>query len=386
MNLAFPRFVLLYLAFAISHLTAQIPAIATFIERGILPTSSMDSGDQDAVNMQTGFLLYNVPLYRFPAGHAGGTFDFGLVYNSAIWGPATPPYSYTPDAAGGGWKYSAYYELFWEGRDVINCTGAPRGNRLSVVFPDGGRHLLHLKGAKGSPLGTVMASDSEGYYDYGPNGVSSGGCGPPFPVGTTLVYYSNDSTFLRVEIERGTGNWTLFFPDGSRVLNDTNSGPLISFQANNRVIDRNGNQISFQISHPAYDGEPRLQITDSTGRTLTMAATLNSQGVALDTITAKGFNDQLIEWKVQWQTYNPAAAGCLPNGPPACGGVYAVESIRLPATNTSLVRTYNFAYNPSWGELESVTTPEGAVQTFTYDWRFSEGSKLITMKVLGGGR
>lgn len=377
MKATFPLLIALSLASIISPLSAQIPANANFIERGILPTSSTDSGDQDAVNMQTGFLLYNIPLYRFPAGHAGSTFDFGLIYNSAIWGPATPPYSYTPDAAGGGWKYSAYYELFWENRSIISCTEAPKGNRLSVVFPDGSRHLLHLKGAKGSPLGTVMASDSEGYYDYGPDGRSYGGCGPAFPVGTILVYYTSDSTFLRVEIERGSGNWTLFFPDGSRVLNDLGSGAPVTFQSNNKVIDRNGNEISFVISHPAGDGEPRLEIKDSTLRTLTMSAALNSQGVALDTITASGYNGQPRAWKVQWAIYNAADAVCLPDGPPACRGVYAVDSIQLPATNTSILRTYNFAYNPSWADLQSVTTPDGAVQSFTYDWRFSAANNGI---------
>ena len=57
MKATFPLLIALSLASIISPLSAQIPANANFIERGILPTSSTDSGDQDAVNMQTGFLL-----------------------------------------------------------------------------------------------------------------------------------------------------------------------------------------------------------------------------------------------------------------------------------------------------------------------------------------
>ena len=52
--------------------------------RGILPGWSYDQSAADDINLLNGNLVYQVPLYKFPAGPAGQTMTFGLTYNSTF--------------------------------------------------------------------------------------------------------------------------------------------------------------------------------------------------------------------------------------------------------------------------------------------------------------
>src|SRR5258708_35874965 len=49
-----------------------------FPTRGFLPGLSYDKGQADSVNLLTGTMGYEVPLYQFPAGPGGQKFKLGL--------------------------------------------------------------------------------------------------------------------------------------------------------------------------------------------------------------------------------------------------------------------------------------------------------------------
>src|SRR5579863_25242 len=132
--------------------TAINPIPAT----GILPGSSQVVSNDDDISLNSGNLLYKLPLYRFPNGPGGVPMEIGLVYNSFTWQTEprattcqdgqNPPCTYDAyfqSQTGGGWNYSFNYQLATEYSEY----GSPSCllYRLSIIFPDGSRHVLHPK-------------------------------------------------------------------------------------------------------------------------------------------------------------------------------------------------------------------------------------------------
>lgn len=213
-------------------LAAALPSAAQlFPDRGFLPGAPITSSDTDDVNLRNRNMIYQVPIYKFPPGPGGMSFDYTLVYNSAIY-DSIPTVRILQSGTGGGWRASVLYSLTSE----AGASGCFSGSvRVSVIFPDSSQHLLHLKGKVGDPPGTHYQSDANGFYNAGPDGV--GYCGQATLSGR-LVYYTDDGKYTRMEIDTATQNWTLYLPNGTSVEGAGVPGDC------NKITDRNGNFIT----------------------------------------------------------------------------------------------------------------------------------------------
>jgi hypothetical protein len=188
---------LLFATLAILGLALRVSAQG-LPDRGFLPTRSYDPSSTDDINLQGGTLIYRVPLYSFPAGAGGQSWNVGLSYNSSIYDP-DPTYPYTNTAApslyssetsftGGGWQWSYRYQLVVRYPD----------NHVYVVFPDGSHHLFFLRNAIGDSPNTVYPYMSNGNESVDPGGGDSNAVCTYHLAGRTLVYYSADTSFLRL--------------------------------------------------------------------------------------------------------------------------------------------------------------------------------------------
>jgi RHS repeat-associated protein len=349
-----------------------------FPARGFLPGASYDSSQTEDVNVQTGNVTYRVPIYNFPAGAGGQSMGVSLVYNSNIYDIVDSFGSIAQSTTGGGWMYSFKYNMMMEQNSGIcaEWPGTPPepAVRVSVVFPDGSRHLLHLKGTTTDALGAYQAGDASGFYLTLPNGTDvCPGNNPPTLSGT-LVYYTDDGTYVRAEVSTSSGSWTLFFPNGTKV-----SGATVPGDAT-QITDRNGNSIFISPGVSSETMEPQTTITDSLGRTVTITSQLavsNDPDLAtflVDTVTAPGVGGPLT-WTINWarfrstdQTYyyDTDNQGMSEKTPIVPGGTF-IQSITLPSANGEVL-TYQFGYNvnPGWGQLQTAVTPYGLVSTYHY--------------------
>lgn len=390
-------------------------------QRGFQPGQMLGISQIENVNATTGNVALSIPLASLAAGPGGTSFDLKAVYNAQLYD--TPqswqPFPYPNDnytwltylvnsTEGGGWNYNINYTLLYETRafePAVNCsdTGAQYYFRLTLLTPDGAKHALHLKGAvnPGNPggptttFGSQYYSDGSAYYQIAPNGqplvISGDNCSGLPAVQGTLVYYTDDNLFARLEITPdSTGlfaneQWFLIFPDGRRIHG---TGPT-----SDTIINRN----CTVFGNPTYcsaitttstingSGYTTRTITDLLGRTIEIATAYSQELGSTDTITAPGFNGATNTWQVTWggaaSTDQEYSFQCLAssstycqNGPPSIPNGfyfvptgYGISSIQLPSINGEIL-TYTFGYsaNPGWGELNSVTTPFGEKATYQY--------------------
>jgi hypothetical protein len=214
------------------------PGSITSPPRGILPSGTYDSlDDLVTVNTVTGSMSAKFPIYQMPPGHGGyAGFELALHYTSTQHRARDAgPYSYQGQdfrlitlysEPGGGWRYSFSYSLELEerpGLETIDCnegvsvSRAQYRYRLTLVLPDGSRHLLRMAGQ--------VDLFGDGYYRYNPAGQGVAVCGiaAPAPLPGKRRYITTDGTFLQVEVDN-TGTcceqlaWELRFPNGDRRL------------------------------------------------------------------------------------------------------------------------------------------------------------------------
>lgn len=220
--------------------------------------------------------------------------------------------------------------------------------KLRMSYPDGSMHEFR-------PVGY---SDflADGYYSVAP--------------GPNMTYYSTDGTFTRLEYGASSVDWTLFFPDGTRVSNPTTGGQ--------RTYDRNDNYTELQfVSNYNNTGHSATKVIDQMGRYIAIEANGSE-----DYIHVFGFGGTETVTTVHWKnvyvskTYN-ARTHFTYNTTLQDLSFRVVDQIILPA-QTGGNLGYTFGYNapsapsggtPSygWGELSSITLPSGAQSAYQYN-------------------
>src|SRR5258708_10219532 len=112
-----------------------------FPTRGFLPGLAYDKGQADSVNLLTGTMGYEVPLYQFPAGPGGQNFKLGLSYSSRIYDVQSDT-TIGPSTTGGGWRYTYLYSMEEGYAATFGCNNNKTkvSYCLSVVFSDASRH------------------------------------------------------------------------------------------------------------------------------------------------------------------------------------------------------------------------------------------------------
>jgi len=380
-------------------------------DRGFLPTRSYDPSSTDDVNLQNGNLIYRVPLYSFPPGSGGQSWNIGLSYNSFIYDPdpvnvAPAPNLFSSEVSltGGGWQWSYRYQLAVRYPD----------NHIYVVFPDGGHHLFFLRNAIGDAANQVYPYMSNGNESVDPIGSDFNATCSYHLAGRTLVYYSADTTFLRLELHLGTSPncstppttpslWAIYFPDGTRVSGSGVLG-IDAGSSSSQITDRNGNSVSItsvvlcSMPGPGCTADtPADVLTDQLARTATIMFPNVVGGSAVDLVCAPGHlesgsstacNDMTVanpigqlRWRVKWDTYNSTDTSYYNNAdttdPLAPPGGLFVTSVALPSANGEALQ-YSFSYhvNPGWGEMENATTPYGLTTSYQY-WCSSTSSGCL---------
>jgi hypothetical protein len=336
-------------------LSATVAAQEKSPERGFRPAGSYALSDIETISTTSGNMMVKVPLAGLPAGRGGLSASLNLLYNSKLY-DAFPMgiqvnqsyYDVTrlKKSQAGGWRYGFKYELYDEGRypgsdefgEQNGCLVFDRYvTRLSLITPDGGRHLLRLAGH----------TDGDGYQNVWMDG--SAMC-QGTPVETTLSYYTTDGTFLRLDVEHdgdanGLNNlWTLFLPDGGRV---TGGG------ASQRIYDRNNNYI--EIVNGSYNGHSATYLNDQVGRSIIIEY---ESATNQDSIHVRGVANELLTSTVAWSNIQvrksyTSEAGPIVNYAPVWR---SVSQINLPSQ--AGVLSYIFGYNANgsnptvgWGEI-----------------------------------
>lgn len=342
-------------------------------KRGFNPGGSYAISDIESISTSGGNLSLSVPLGALPAGRGGLAASVNLVYNSKLWdtyqetayGPNGQVHEETrlrhsPDS---GWRYAFKYDLtidFKHLNDGLDYCDPDLGDdgrqllKLMITLPDGSRHALRLDGRAG-----------EGdYADVWPDGNAY--CGGVTPEFGTLTYFSHDGTFLRLDIEHDSdqnwenNSWTLYLPGGGRVTGGN---------APQRIHDRNNNYI--EVLNGTYNGHVATYLNDQVGRSVIVEYNSASNQ---DSIHARGTNNEVLTWNVQWDTILVNKTYMTVNSPynrQLNKSVKVVSQITIPAQAGGGIG-YSFGYNanttPSygWGEMISITLPSGSKASYVY--------------------
>lgn len=367
------------------------PSSETFSPgRGMKPAGAYAIGDIETINMVNGNLALNIPLAALPPGRGGLSGSLNLFYNSKIWDirsvmsraarsdgtPDSRRYNLIP-SPDGSWKYGFKFELRVENRDyafITDFTSASNYDpckdvnaiyyfKLFVVFPDGSQHEFRLRDQ----------NDWEGYFAYRPDGSTTNQCQTIQPLTGTMVYYSMDGTYMRLEVQHDSDSttsnnpWTLYLPDGSRVTGGS---------APQRVYDRNGNYIETQ-EHITFNAHDAVQIADQLGRRIVLEY---GSAPDEDAVHAWGIGGTEIVTRIKWKTISILRSYDNGQGivPLLARFKSVIDQIVLPIQSGGIAYTfgynapdYNFSApsnNPplGWGELNLVTLPTGAQSAYSY--------------------
>jgi hypothetical protein len=339
-------------------------------ERGFRPAGSYSISDIETISTTSGNLMLKVPLASLPPGRGGLSASLSLLYNSKLY-DSFPTSTYVnhsyydvtnlKQSQAGGWRYGYKYELYGEGRyggvdamgEVDPCGSTQHIAKLALLTPDGAKHELRLTGR----------TDGDGFHDVWQDG--SPACSGGTAASGTLVYYTTDGTFLRLEVEHdsdsnGQNNpWTLYLPDGGRVTGGN---------ASQKIYDRNNNYI--EVVNGTYNSHSATYLNDQVGRSIIIEY---ESATNQDTIHVLGYNGATLSTTVAWtdvvvhKAYSRGVG--TPFNLPATWR--SVSQITLPSQAGSL--SYGFGYNADgsnptigWGELNSITLPSGAKTTYSY--------------------
>jgi RHS repeat-associated protein len=388
---------------------AQQPAypysVDTKPSRGIMPNSEQIVGALDSIDPISRKLHISIPLASLPDGNAGSGFDLALNYDSNQFdlvageaGDNKVTQYLSTILTGGGWHYSFQnYRVEQEQRYIPSweqpyCDGDPqyvmehnRTYRYRISLPDGSQHVLHLSGY-GDEVGDGYYGD--GFYAVNMSGVRSN-CAhgdTRYPANATglLTYYTTDGSYLRFQIYADgtswwTRQWTLFYPDGRRVVG--------RFDQAEHIYDANGNGV--HVTRQNENGRTVAYISDDYGRSMRLEYSFTSSSTEKeDRITVEGPNGPL-EWRVKWQRIQiggPSSTYVCWEDPLDftihwnCGmnyQVWAVKYIQLPPSAPYFQpppaapwTSFEFAYTPAgqgYGRLIWMRAPTGVEYSYCCD-------------------
>ncbi|MGH9871910.1 MAG: RHS repeat domain-containing protein [Pyrinomonadaceae bacterium] len=356
---------------------AQSEQLEKIPDRGFHPTASYSLGNIETINTTSGNLMLDIPLASLPAGRGGHPgFQLKLGYNSKIWdgeadvapNPNNPnqnvDVTWLVTSDQGGWRYNIpkRYSTFMDNRNS-HGTIYPANDcrhldiwKLNMTFPDGSTREFR-------PYGHDDHCD-DGYFRVLP--------------APGMSYFTIDGTYLRLDF-RPSGEWTLFFPDGSRVEKQADGSQ--------RNYDRNENfDDTIEIANYNNTGHAATMIVDQLGRSMVI-----EYGSSEDYIHATGVNGAPITTTVKWaitrvtKTYR-AGNHFQYDVNWVDRGVSVISEIILP-TELGANLKYVFGYNGwptsglglvsvGWGELSSITLPSGARADYQY-FRDNQSGTLI---------
>jgi RHS repeat-associated protein len=307
------------------------------------------------------------------------TVPVNLVYSSALF----DPYSYTgtqaaqtvtygagQTSASGGWHFQGYnYGLYQVASQVQNCVAYTNSNnqlvpvspppfQFGLILPDGAHHMLKLYGQ----------TDTYSNYSYWFNPVTGQNPCTQQTLASPLIYYTDDGSYIRVSVDNSNpskyqtgGPYIIYLPDGTQITSTgwgawANGQPVAALAASGIISDRNGNKVTI-----TENSNGATVLTDDLSRTITIG---NGQ------VTQTGAGGSSLTWTLGSYNTFTVSPTCSNPGFQGCGSYLAGGPgyLQVPAdagTSASTVQ-YQFGYDPTSGQLTSVTLPSGAVTTYTY--------------------
>jgi len=297
--------------------------------RGIVPAGSYAFDQLESVNNVNGSLSLRLPIAKLPNNRGGRTgFGLDLVYNSAHY-DTSADFS-NLDGSGhpelttqlkpspmNGWRYNYSYSLEFDTRPTqsqdCNTLQGQYYYKLTLVLPDGSRHLLRMTGQIDTP------NVGDGYYPYDPNGNPACLGLAQFPSlannGLNQTYYTTDGTFLTVVVTKTPSYplyllvWNLYFPDGS-------SHYQSGFDPGSPCADNDRESEGTQILGTYVNGNFTTQMTDSVRR---MIQVQHTPGM-IDLVSITGVNGVSVQWTVAWKYAHGVSRSyqCTQSGYSAC--------------------------------------------------------------------
>ncbi len=384
----------------------------TTSDRGFSPGKSYSISDIETIAMQSGNLMLNVPLSSLPAGRGGISAAVGLQYNSKLWdtlnteiydtgGPvATYDKNVLQKSDEGGWRYGYKYYLKVNprrfGPEATTCNNPENAylHKISLVMPDGSAHTLSIENGFN---GGAMQEDV--FTNIYPDGRSACDYQTAVNPGQTVTFFTTDNTFLRLEVTTDSdtiwenNTWTLFLPNGTRVIHNPTSA------VSQRIQDTNDNYIDVieNSSDSNYSGRRTTYLLDQLGRKVVIDYNADNNE---DWIRSKGFNGADIITRVKWKSiavnkayvsseYTPSPSPVDNSNFPLDDSFWVVDRVYLPVQISGNL-FYEFGYNVDgtsatdvgWGEVNRVTLPSGAFSEYDYRYDNVSGSSITANKVL----
>lgn len=330
-------------------------------DRGTMPNGSYAVSDFENISLQNGNVNLSIPLASLPP-IAGGKLSWSIRahYNSKLWNITRTQeaaegtaqfHSYVVDAPQisdlGGWRISSQYVLSIRPASADFDYLIPPSGQLSysdyqllinynwykvvLSMPDGSEHELRPVDYS-SYQGTQ--SFLKGYYKES-----------PYQMGT-MRYYSFDGSFLYATVTT-EGNWTVYMPDGTRVIQtpdgiqriqDTNGNKIKIYSDSNGTHyqdEQTGREIRYSYNPTGNNGQPLGTVSYQT-----VGGTWVHAYIKFDTTYVRG---QVYNIK-DWPPGDP--------GPQPCErqevlnqSIDIIREIVLPQSELNQTRKFEFKYN-----------------------------------------
>ena len=407
-------------------------------DTGFKPGLSYSVSDFESINTTNGNINFTMPLGNLPAGRGTASAGITLQYDSQILkthiettgdiSGNTVPQQFLGPNDEAGWRYGNKYrlEVVSRGSNIqggYQCTSRPNSVytngkpdyrrtynwKVKVHFPDGSQHEFRPSGYS-DRFPTQWGILPDGYYNVHPSGVIENvvyeviqspisgkilvGCQitTSYHPDDYMTYYSSDGSYLKMIYER-TGRWTIYFRDGSRLVEETDGTQYI--------YDRNNNSVhSANIALP--NGATGYGWKDEFGR-----YTAVQYGFAAneDRIYNYGFNGQVLTTRIIWKKvtilrryrtsdtngngwHSTYSLQYLYLKPRVIDKIILPIDGNVPTESTGLTYTFEYDahdgeipldqnnpnYSVGWGRVKSVTMPTTAKVEYEYDAPFDNNN------------
>ena len=387
-------------------------------DRGTMPNGSYSVSDFENISLQNGNVNLTIPLASLPR-IAGGKLSWTLSaqYNSKIWDVVRTqaigqdfnlaPHYYEIDSVqpspNGGWRITgqytleirpAEYDFDYELPPVADQDYPLMVNhnwyKVVLVMPDGAEHELRALDYSSFP-GTrefLRGYHKESPYTHGP-----------------MRYYSFDGSYLYA-IVTGPTDWTVYLPDGTRIIQTPDNVQ--------RIQDTNGNRIKIFVDSQGthyQDEQTNREIryffdplaNDHNGQGQVWYQTVTGAWMRIDInfgatmVKGKLYNvndwihGQLSEQPCQRQALLSRSLQVIneivfpetePNQPRRRFTFHYNSETTETATNNarfscgSSLQPFTRQASKGWGSLSKVVTPSGADIEYSYSLD-SSGSPLV---------
>jgi RHS repeat-associated protein len=370
-------------------------------DRGLMPNGSYSVSDIESINVLNGNVNLRIPLASLPP-IAGGKLSWTVTaqYNSKVWNVTRyqqnddplswAPYAINVPGVDGGWSIGKGYailfrnvsddfdRLWYPGNSNVpqwdlNLINNYQWWKVVLRMPDGSEHELRPTDYSSYIGGQDFL---RGFYNL-------------IPSGSPMRYHSVDGTYLFARIT-STADWTVYLPDGTRVMQTPDWVQ--------RIQDTNGNRIKIWA-----DGNGTHYQDEQTLREIRLTYNPSGQGqyqVWYNTVTGlpQHIDINLGTTTVQGKLYSVQQPGCgqgmteqLNPSP-----LEVVREIIFPQTQPGQAqRRFTFSYNSDTtttatdnalftcpgmsepytrtvsdglGELSRMVTPSGGIVDYSYNY------------------